>query len=267
MQPNSLKQQHKAKGVALLVVMVLVLLAGLLLTGALRTAWLNELIGGVEADYQRAFENAQALLRDAEFDIQGRDAGGGPSRNGPAFQRRCRRRGPAGLADGEVSFPQDGPADFDALRSQLLAGTPSCVKGICVADHVAAEFWQTPKDELGKMKTVAAHYGQFSGAPSPAASNPLLTSSGWYWVEVLPFDVDAPVPAGSEDLRPEPGNPYIYRITAVAEGRKPGTRAVLQSLLVWRAEQAGSVRPAATEGTAPPQSARIARRAGWRQLQ
>ena len=226
-------ERNEQRGAALLVVMVMVLLAGLLVAGALRTAWLNELVTGTETDYQQAFDNAQALLRDAEFDIQGRSPSGAPCRDGPDFQGSCRRRGPAALAGGEVWFPQDGAAEFEPLHGRLLAATPSCVKGICVSDRVAEEFWRAPKGELDKMKSVAAHYGEFSGAPSPA-SNPLLQRSGWYWVEVLPFDVAAPVPAGNEDLRPDASNPYIYRITAIAEGRKPATRAVLQTLLVWK---------------------------------
>ena len=228
------QDQRKHRGAALLIVLVMVLLAGLLLAGALRIAWFNELVVGAEADYQRAFDNAQALLSDAEFDIQGRSVAGGPCRDGPEFEGSCRRRGAAAYADGEVWFPQDGPAEFEPLRGRLLASAPSCARGICIADRVTAEFWQAPKGELDKMKTVAAHYGEFSGAPSLPSTNPLLTTKGWYWVEVLPFDTGAPVPAGAEDLQPDAANPYIYRITAVAEGHKPATRAVLQSLLVWK---------------------------------
>ena len=235
MQRKDLPQdKRKQQGAALLIVLVMVLLAGLLLAGALRTAWFNALIVGAEADYQRAFDNAQALLSDAEFDIQGRDVVGGPCREGPAFEGSCRRRGAAAYADGEVWFPQDGPAEFEPLRRRLLGSAPSCAHGICIPDHVAAEFWQAPKGELDRMKAVAAHYGEFSGAPPLLSTNPLLTTKGWYWVEVLPFDTAAPLPAGAEDLQPDAANPYIYRITAVAEGHRPATRAVLQSLLVWK---------------------------------
>jgi len=230
LHPDNSRQQ----GAALLVVMVMVLLAGLLLASALRTAWFNELVVGTEVDYQRAFDNAQALLRDAEFDIQGRNLAGGPCREDPEFEGSCRRRGAAAFADGEVWFPQNGPAEFEPLQGRLLAGTPSCMRGICIADHVAADFWQSPKGELDKMKAVAAHYGEFSGAPLLLSTNPLLRASGWYWVEVLPFDTTAPMPAGAQALQPDASNPYIYRITAVAEGRKRSTRAVLQSLLVWK---------------------------------
>jgi Tfp pilus assembly protein PilX len=37
----------------------------------IRTSLFNELIVGNDADYQRAFEAAQAILQDAELDIRG----------------------------------------------------------------------------------------------------------------------------------------------------------------------------------------------------
>ena len=219
---------------ALLVVVVMLLLAALLVTGAVRIAWFSELITGTEADYQRAFDNAQALLRDAEFDIQGRTPAGGPCRVGAEYEGSCRRRGAAALADGHAWFPQEGPAAFQPVRNWLATRTPSCAQGICIADGVAAEFWRSRDAQLDKMKAQAAHYGEFSGAPSSTASNPLLAAKGWYWVEVLPFDSAAAAPANASALLPDADNPYIFRITAMAEGRKPSTRAVLQTLLVWK---------------------------------
>lgn len=215
---------------ALLATMVTLLLAALLFTTALRTAWLNELVTGTDVDYQRAFENAEALLRDAEFDIQGLHPDGSPCR-----EDNCRHRSGGNASEsGQVGFPRGGAEEFGAIRSLLGAGRPSCLAGICIEEGVAKEFWREPRGELERMKAVSAHYGQFSGAPSVQASNPLLATRGWYWVEVLPFDLDAPVPPASQGLRPDEDHPYVYRITAVSEGRKPATRAVLQTLVVLR---------------------------------
>ena len=55
---------------ALFVVIVFVMLSMLLALWASRTSLFNELVVGNDADYQRAFEAAQALLRDAELDIR-----------------------------------------------------------------------------------------------------------------------------------------------------------------------------------------------------
>jgi type IV pilus assembly protein PilX len=224
----------RQRGAALLVVMVMVLLATLLAAGAARTAWFNELITGTDVDHQRAFENAQALLRDAEFDIRGRHPNGAPCREGAGFEGSCRARGMQALAAGQPWFPQEGRAEFEPVHAWLASRSPSCAQGICVADQVMPEFWRQTKGELDKMKAFAARYGEFTGAPPMQASNPLLTTKGWYWVEVLPFDTHAPAPAGAEVLAPDPENPFVFRITTLAEGRKPSTRAVLQALFVWK---------------------------------
>lgn len=222
----------RQRGAALLVVMVMVLLSTLLAAGAARTAWFNELITGIDADHQRAFANAQALLRDAELDIQGRRPDGAPCQGGIAFEGSCRARSAQALAAGQPWFPQEGRVEFAPVHSWLAPRTPSCAQGICVADQVMPEFWRQPKGELDRMKALAAHYGEFTGAPSMQASNPLLMTKGWYWVEVLPFDGQAP--SSAEALAPDPENAFVFRITALAEGRKPSTRTVLQALFVWK---------------------------------
>lgn len=207
---------RKQKGATLLVVCMLVLLAALLVTSALRTAWLNELGTGTEADYQRALGNAQALLRDAELGLQ--------------------RRAP--------------PTQFEPMRARLASQTPSCSRGICVPEGVAEAFWRMPPGELARMKAVAANYGDLSGASSH--DNPLLQAKGWYWVEVLRFDAAPPsasaVVGSRASLQPDAANPYVFRVTALAEGHRSATRVVLQSLVVMN----------------PPDAVR---RVGWRQLQ
>lgn len=45
-------------------------------TWASRTSLFNEMLVGNDADYQRAFEAAQALIQDAELDIRGENADG-----------------------------------------------------------------------------------------------------------------------------------------------------------------------------------------------
>ena len=66
----------RQRGVALFVVIVFVLLSMLLALWASRTSMFNELVVGNDADHQRAFEAAQALLQDAELDIRGERADG-----------------------------------------------------------------------------------------------------------------------------------------------------------------------------------------------
>ncbi|MDM0112679.1 hypothetical protein QTI66_11010 [Variovorax sp. J22R133] len=229
-------KQHQ-RGIALFTVMVMVLLTTLLVVGTSRTAWFNEMITGTDADHQRAFENAQAILRDAEFDIQGTKPDGSPCKTGAEFEGSCRTHEVGALAAGKPWFPQEGSEDFEELFASLSAKLPSCAQGICVATKVAPEFWQTATGDQGldRMKQVAAHYGEFTGAASSASDNELLKSNAWYWVEVLPFNAASRARGGKSDsMGPDAANPYVYRITAIAEGRKPSTRAVLQTVFVWK---------------------------------
>jgi type IV pilus assembly protein PilX len=98
------------------------------------------------------------------------------------------------------------------------------------------------------MQAVGARYGQYTGASVGNVSapiNPILAdrskaaSGGYYWIEVLNYldaqfsSITAPDPAAGTappqsllniNLAPH----VVYRITALAYGRKPGTLVVLQ---------------------------------------
>jgi type IV pilus assembly protein PilX len=63
---------HSERGVALLTVLIILLLSSILVLGAFRVGFLNEILVGTESDHSRARAAAEALLRDAEMDIRGR---------------------------------------------------------------------------------------------------------------------------------------------------------------------------------------------------
>lgn len=67
---------QKQSGVTLFVVIIFVLLSMLLALWASRTSIFGEMVVGNDADYQRAYEAAQALLLDAELDIRGERSDG-----------------------------------------------------------------------------------------------------------------------------------------------------------------------------------------------
>lgn len=60
------------RGIALLTVLIILLLSSILVLGAFRVGFLNEILVGAESDHNRARAAAEALLRDAEIDIRGR---------------------------------------------------------------------------------------------------------------------------------------------------------------------------------------------------
>ncbi len=147
----------------------------------------------------------------------------------------CRERG-TGAAPSAPYFPQSID-EFDEVRALVQFGSAiPCRDGICFPSSLAA--LNHIEDELASLKPSAAGYGQFTRAGLPDAGsegNPLLSRSvprGWYWVEAFRYDPGASPAARHSHLQPDPLRPFVYRITAVAEGLKPGTRSVIKTLFV-----------------------------------
>jgi type IV pilus assembly protein PilX len=245
--------RRRQRGVALFVVLVLVLLSILLVLWASRTALFNELVVSNDADYQRAYEAAQALLQDAELDIRGENADGSA----------CAGTGLVCRQDsGVAQIPREGQEVGPLLADlQSRTSTGGCRNALCIKRMGRQDFWNftggsvTPTADatrgevpLATMQTVAARYGQYSGAATGsdgAPINPILTDrssgrGGYYWIEVLPYDpgsqnanvmapaADAPT---SQTFLPLYMDPYVvYRITAQTYGRKTGTMVVLQQV-------------------------------------
>ena len=67
---------------------------------------------------------------------------------------------------------------------------------------------------------------------------PLLDDSdlrGWYWIEVFRYSTAALIQEGTQGLvTPDPGQPYLYRINALARGLRAGTRVHLRSVFIPR---------------------------------
>lgn len=244
----SLSRQHlhpRQRGVALFVVIVFVMLSMLLALWASRTSLFNELVVSNDADYQRAFEAAQALLQDAELDIRGENPDGTP----------CIGAGCRNNIASAYKIPLD-TQEVTPLLTKLDDQTTKCSSGLCIKRTGRQDFWNATASttlQAGEVRlqdmtqpNVGARYGQFTGATkgsvaSPA--NPILqwdnttpaNQSGWYWIEVLRYDESSKnsgvVVGGTNtdhllrlNLKPN----LVYRITALAYGRKPGTMAVLQ---------------------------------------
>ena len=231
-------RQH---GVALFVVLVFVLLTMLLAVWGSRTSLFNELVVGNDADYQRAFEAAQALLQDAELDIREENPDGTPcSGSGDV----CRK----GITE---QIPVE-EKEVGELLSRLAQNTPTgCRNGLCVKRTGKVDFWNNKTASEGPTLAqmaqdgVGARYGRYTGAvpgSSGSPGNPILADTsaadkgGWYWIEVLPYDKSSETAGLIVDdsgnrktfLRLSLEPVVIYRITALAYGRKPSTLVVLQ---------------------------------------
>ena len=250
------QRRARQRGVALFVVIVFVMLSMLLALWASRTSLFNEMLVGNDADYQRAFEAAQALLQDAELDIRNENPDGRACTDTDDDPLTgCREK----IADAP-KIPLETQDVTPLLADLDTKTTAKCSHGLCTKRAGRQDFWNK-KDETGlaagefslasMTKTVGgvtpgARYGQFSGATlgdSDNPANPILADrsaanrGGWYWIEVMPYDESSKnsgliVGAGGAatanllnlNLKPN----VVYRITALAYGRKGNTMAVLQ---------------------------------------
>lgn len=253
---HSSRHGKRQRGVALYVVIVFVLLSMLLALWAARSALFNEIVVGNDADYRRAFEAAQAMLQDAEFDIRGVKPDGAPCTLVSGDVNVCRPPpqpavppATVGTPGAEVYFDIE-TKDLENLLStvEIKQPTTKCYKGICQKRAGAQDFWNDSTTLSAMIASdVGARYGQFTGATADATANPILVAhktdplkGAWYWVEVMPY-VDpnvsllANMPPGSnvERFAPTRKKLYVYRITALARGIKSGstTEVVLQSTL------------------------------------
>ena len=243
--------RHRAnqRGVALFVVIVFVLLTMLAALWASRTALFGEMIVGNDADYQRAFEAAQALLQDAELDIREEHADGTPWRQSDAartLNAPCEANSDICRTKADLPRPPETAEDLGDLLAHLKTQSTGCQHGLCLKRTGKQDFWNDATT-LAAMTTanVGARYGQYTGASKGDSSNPAnpilqetgAGKGGWYWIEVLPYDQSSKTSgvivggSGSTNLDLLPLNlkPHVvYRITALAQGLKPNSRVVLQ---------------------------------------
>lgn len=207
--PAGKRHQH---GLALYVVMLLVLLVVVLALWASRTALMAEIVTGNDADYQRAFEAAQAMVQDAKDDIYG---------NLYAKGKASTRGATLG-----TQYPT-AQSSFQAWSAPLRNEATGCLDAICLRRTVGDNFWED-ESSLFAMLPQGARYGQFSGAQASTHINPVLmltaaNKGAWYWVEPIPFkgtevgDV-ARLVQGQGSLTVE--TDMLFRITAIALGLK-----------------------------------------------
>lgn len=250
--PQHSGQRKAQRGISLFIVIVIVLLSTLLALWSSRTALFNEMVVGNDADYQRAFEAAQALLQDAELDIRDERSDGKP----------CKQDRPSGSED---TVCRQGSVDKIPLEAQevgpLLAELDNqptkCRHALCTKRIGRQDFWNYSGEgtaptnlKAGEISLkaltvdgIGARYGQYTGAATGSNSNPILTDisaatqGGWYWIEVLPYDesskssglIVSDTPADDRKLLSLNLLPnVVYRITALAYGRKPNSMVVLQ---------------------------------------
>ena len=118
------RPKQSQRGISLFVVIVFVMLSMLLALWASRTSLFNEMVVGNDADYQRAFEAAQALLQDAELDIRGEKADGSACIGAGAI---CRTTGVK-----QIPLEAKEVATLLADLEGISGNAPRCADGLCL---------------------------------------------------------------------------------------------------------------------------------------
>lgn len=246
MQVIPITPSSRQRGIALFIVIIFIMLSMLLALWASRTALFNEIIVGNDADYQRAYEAAQALMQDAELDIRGERSDGSACAPVGGKPEICRVVDPTNT----VWIPTE-EKEVGNLLATLDGAATKCINGLCLKRTGKQDFWNNKDTSKGTTLAemmsdgVGARYGQYTGAETGTTakpSNPILmdrsasTKGGWYWIEIMPYDGNAGnsglITNGSTNLALNLLPNVAYRITAIAHGLKSSTQVVLQSTFV-----------------------------------
>jgi Tfp pilus assembly protein PilX len=186
--------------------MVILALASIATLLAMRNLWVNEQLLNAEADQLRTQHKAEAVLPVALADILGAATDKDATTN---------LRHTAGNATQTHAFFPTSMGDYDLLRQRLSTETSQCSAGICApntldAKAIKASYWQTQTASAMSVSATDTPYGD---------------SSAWYWVEVFPQYSTSTANSPSTQ-------PFVYRITTLANGVMPGSTTVLQAIWV-----------------------------------
>jgi type IV pilus assembly protein PilX len=264
------KLRKKQVGASLVTVLIFLLLAIITVLGAFRASLLNEKMVGNESDYNRAFAAAEALIRDAEMDIRGRrppynfvqsDGNIGfpcrPTSDGSlteitskvGYENSCR------LRNGATPWFPRGNDEFDDVEAIVIAGggTNRCSAGICFPLNMTD--LATIETQLISGNTIGVPYGSFTRTDTTSYGNltdeksntflsttnvgsvsliPKASTTSWYVVEAFRYGATisgSGMPHPATQMKPDPANSVVYRITAVVRGLR-GTVVVLKSIFV-----------------------------------
>jgi len=246
-------RRARQRGISLFVVMIVLMLALILMLSGLSASNLNESIVGNQSDAQRAYSSAQALLDAAQRDIRLNGLG-------------CNAAALGGQGK-HLDFPAPGITTDCTLRfprnvddyGEMVSGTPglgncgdkdTAYTGVCISrgpadpkfatkttnnsdEDVNAQQWDKGATytqfvaELDKADANGIAYGGDAEVGGTAMATPM--NNGKYWVEVFKYHIGCGND-GCPDTIPDGAYPFVFRITAIAQGLKgESTASVLRT--------------------------------------
>ena len=233
-------RRGRQRGVSLFITLVMLLLALIVVLGALAVGNLNESLVGNQSDAQRAYGAAQALLDAAQRDIRlnGRyctSALGGNSGTNDTIDGT-----PLGCTG---RYPADGDASKGDYMQILgtIGGANKCAGagaflGVCIADSPTNSDFDAHKvGATGSPQATdnGATYAAYASGVSVGSASTQLNNNGHYWVEIFPYNVMSIGLTGSGGVAvPDGTYPYVFRITAMAGGLRGSTLSVLRTYYV-----------------------------------
>ncbi|MDR2838548.1 MAG: hypothetical protein LBV49_08340 [Azonexus sp.] len=260
LDPNSFPCAARQRGVSLFIVVIILLLSLIAMLGVLQVANLNESLVGNQSDQERSYAAAEALLNAAQRDIllnNGLYCESESGAFGSAGTNATLKQGTGAAPACTVRYPADNAGYMEMLTTESIIGginkcaaaTNAAYKGVCISSSPTQEKFLAAKIDNDGAQTLTngAAYNQFTASlsdvdwgPDAKAGEATLALGtgnfkGAYWVEVFPYHalsgalgdgVPANVPA------PDGTYPFIFRITALAQGLRGGTVSVLRSYYV-----------------------------------
>jgi type IV pilus assembly protein PilX len=250
----------RQRGVSLFIVVVVLLLSLIAVLGGLTMTNLNESLVGNQSDQQRAYAAAEALINSAQRDIRLNNgvycSAGGLAGAGTNLSLQGANAAPPNCT---VRYPADLDDFMEMVNNvAVIGGINKCsggstFKGVCISNSPDADGFLSSKvnNDGAQLLSNGAGYNQFTsslgslnwgeGAQAGEASLALGTGSdaqnfkGAYWVEIFPYHTLSGAMGGGMPANvpvPDSSYPFIFRITALAQGMRGGTVSVLRTYYV-----------------------------------
>lgn len=165
-----------------------------------------------DRDRQLAFQAAEAALKDAEYEILN-----------PASPECASSPNSRGRAGTTTCFDEDNVLGFEADCS----APPN--EGLCLASSSAVPTYLSPNvqflaDAQGTGNSHTVKYGRFTGKTFPTQG----TVAGAAFPKYAPRYI---IEIVLKNLSTDPGEPHMFRVTAMGFGANPNSQVVLQSVV------------------------------------